>query len=70
VLLLTPTELRDLTGYKRAGDQSRWLAQNRVPHALNAAGKPVVSRAAVEAFLGAPVASAGAPEPNWSAIGA
>ena len=70
-MFLTLEEVRELTGYKRAADQIRWLAGRRVPHSVNAAGRPVVSRAAAETMLGVTGhAPAARPEPNWAAIGA
>lgn len=41
---LDPDELRTLTGYKRAADQIRRLQALRIPHLVNALGKPVVLR--------------------------
>ena len=70
-MFLTRDELLQLTGYKRCYDQLRWLEANKVPHVVNAAGKPVVSRAAAEVMLGVPGhRPAGQPEPNWGALGA
>lgn len=70
-MFLTRDELITLTGYRRCADQLRWLDRNRVPHVVNAAGRPVVARAAAEVILGVPGhRPAGAPEPNWGALGA
>jgi hypothetical protein len=71
MLFLSRDEVQELTGYKRAADQIRWLARARLPHAVNAAGRPVVSKAAAETMLGSPGNAVSArPEPNWAAIGA
>lgn len=40
---LTPAELGTLTGYKLPGKQIAWLRDKRVPHKINAAGRPVVA---------------------------
>ena len=71
MLFLSLDEVQHLTGYKRPADQIRWLSRARLPHAVNKAGRPIVSKAAAEAMLGSPGQPAAArPEPNWAAIGA
>lgn len=44
-LLLCPAEVAELTGYKRPGDQIRWLDRERIPHRVGADGRPKVIRA-------------------------
>lgn len=47
-LLLTPDEVRDLTGYRQPAKQVAVLRQQGVPFFLNAAGHPKVARAVIE----------------------
>lgn len=47
-LFLTPEELKELTGRSRAEKQITILKQNRIPFYLNAAGKPKVTREAIQ----------------------
>lgn len=47
-MFLTPDELRELTGYRTASAQIRWLTQNGVKHWIAATGRPVVPRAAID----------------------
>lgn len=41
-MFLTDEQLRELTGYVKRSKQIEWLTRNRVPHRVNAAGRPVV----------------------------
>jgi transposase InsO family protein len=50
-LLLTPDELSALTGAKQAKRQRVWLSDHGIPYREGAAGRPLVSRAAVERWL-------------------
>jgi hypothetical protein len=50
-LTLTPDQVFELTGYKRTGDQMRWLKEHGWAFVLNAAGRPVISRAYAERRL-------------------
>jgi hypothetical protein len=59
-MFLTAAELAELTGYKLPGKQRAWLARNGIAHWVNAAGRPVVPRAAIE---GRPAAAND--EPEW-----
>lgn len=61
-LTLTPDQILEVTGYKRPADQMRWLRDHGWIFTLNAAGRPVVSRAYAERRLGGEVAD-GAAEP-------
>jgi hypothetical protein len=47
-MFLTPDELRDLTGYKVAFAQIRWLTKNGIRHWIAATGRPVVPRSAID----------------------
>jgi hypothetical protein len=51
-MLLTPDELRDLTGYRRPHDQCAWLRARGWTFAVGADKRPKVSRAHAEAQLG------------------
>jgi Domain of unknown function (DUF4224) len=64
-LLLSRGELEQLTGYRQAARQVKWLrARLKITPPLRADGLPIVSRAQVEAGLsGAP--DAGAAGPKW-----
>jgi hypothetical protein len=62
-LTLTPDQVFELTGYKRSGDQMRWLRDHGWVFVLNAAGRPVISRAYAERRLGGEQA-VGVPEPS------
>lgn len=50
-LFLSDADLVDLTGYRRAHEQKRWLAARRWKFETNAAGKPRVARAYLERKL-------------------
>jgi hypothetical protein len=50
-LTLTPDQVFELTGYKRSGDQMRWLNNHGWAFVQNAAGRPVISRAYAERRL-------------------
>jgi hypothetical protein len=50
-LFLSEAELEELTGYRRAHEQKRWLAARRWKFEENAAGKPRVARAFLERRL-------------------
>ena len=66
-MFLTADELRQLTGLKRKGDQARFLRGQGYAVELDANGRPLVLRSAVEARMGAvPVAKQA--EPNWEAL--
>lgn len=47
-MFLTSTELNDLTGYRIAGWQIRWLRSHGWKFEISATGRPVVSRAHAE----------------------
>lgn len=63
-IFLSTGELYELTGYRLAAYQVRWLQRQGITHWVRADGKPVVPRSALE---GRP-AAAPVPEPDWSAI--
>ncbi len=58
---LTPAELVELTGRKRAAHQVAMLRTQGIPCWVNAAGKPVVARAAIEGVQ----RRESAPAPGW-----
>ena len=53
-MFLTPDELRTLTGRARKAQQVQQLRQMGIPFWVNAAGRPVVAKAAIE---GRPIAA-------------
>ncbi|WP_038329849.1 DUF4224 domain-containing protein [Kingella kingae] len=61
-LFLNKDEMVVLTGKVRAKPQIRALAELRIPFLVNAAGRPIVARAAVERVLGAVVVPTQSPE--------
>lgn len=65
---LTAEELAELTGYKLAAKQRKWLARNGFPFIENAAGRPIVSCAAAEARLGGKDSKTGRVLPNYSGV--
>jgi hypothetical protein len=66
-LTLTPDQVIELTGYKRSGDQMRWLRDHGWAFVLNAAGRPVISRAYAERRLAGEQAD-GVAEPSLGHI--
>lgn len=68
-MFLTPAELQELTGYKRAMDQCRWMRKRGWTFELNNLNRPVVLRAHAEAKLGsATPAATPAAAPNFAAL--
>lgn len=65
-LWLTPDEVHDLTDKTRWGAQCRALTAMGVPFKPNAAGRPLVERAAVLAKSGTKTKPKA--EPNWGAL--
>lgn len=51
-MFLTPEEIEQLTGYRRASAQARWLTQEHLPFLRGGDGKLKVLRLAVEQRLG------------------
>lgn len=51
-LLLTESELFNLTGYERFADQRKWLSARGWRYEITANGRPSVSRAYAEKQLG------------------
>lgn len=66
MLILTPDELAELTGHKRADAQARELDHLGIPHSERRDGSIVVLRSVVEHLLGAEMARAtiARPEPQ------
>ena len=63
---MTPTELLELTGYKKPALQRRWLAEHGYRFDVRADGRAVALTAAIENKLAARRISG--PEPDWSAL--
>ena len=51
-MFLTPAELAELTGREKPSAQIRALERQGIAHVVNAAGRPVVTWAAVNARMG------------------
>lgn len=75
-LFLTADELAELTGFRSARGQARWLDKNRWRYAVTGSGKPRVTRDYFGSRVGAAASAASlagaalAPEqPNFAAIG-
>ena len=51
-MFLTEDEVAELTGYKRARDQVRWLERERFGFVIDGNGRPKVLREVVLARLG------------------
>ncbi|MBA1179585.1 DUF4224 domain-containing protein [Pseudomonas psychrotolerans] len=51
-MFLTEEEVSELTGYKRARDQVRWLERERFGFVIDGNGRPKVLREVVLARLG------------------
>lgn len=51
MLILTRDELAELTGTPQAKRQRTWLSEHGIPYRDGTAGRPLVSRAAVERWL-------------------
>ncbi len=47
-MFLTPEEIRELTGYRSAARQIRWLTDNGVRHWVARTGRPVVPKSAID----------------------
>jgi hypothetical protein len=65
-LLLTDSELRDLTGRVFRQKQVEELARLKIPYIVNAQGRICVSRAAAEKRLGVDSLDTSGPEPDFS----
>lgn len=42
-MIITTAQLEELTGYKRHGDQRRWLDRNGIPYRVRPDGMPVLT---------------------------
>lgn len=67
-LFLLPGEVEELTGFKSAGRQCRWLAQKGWRFVVSGSGKPVIARKYAEKMLGCGVEEDQRPRPNFGAI--
>ena len=65
-MFLTPTELLELTGYKKPALQRRWLVEHGYRFDVRGDGRAVVLTAAIEKKLGERRISG--PAPDWSAL--
>lgn len=69
MLFLNNEEICDLTGFKLATAQCRWLTDNGYPFDVNHSGKPKVLRSYLEQRLcPAAISSRGFEEPNFEAL--
>ena len=41
-MIFSPSQIEELTGYRKPSKQIEWLKRNGIPHIVNAAGRPVV----------------------------
>ncbi len=55
---LTDSEIAQLTGLKRKTAQVNWLRQSGIPFRVNAAGRPVICRSALDGGNRTPISSA------------
>jgi hypothetical protein len=67
-MLITDDELFELTGYKSAQKQVKWLLDRGWVYQLNRVGRPKVDREYYRSKMGNQTAEAVAVEPNWAAI--
>lgn len=56
MMLLTPQEVADLTGYRKPSAQIRWLDAQQIPYLIGGDGQPKVLRAPLVERLGGSVA--------------
>lgn len=49
VILLSPAQVEELTGYRQHAAQIRWLQRNGLQHYVRADGRPVVPECALSA---------------------
>lgn len=70
MITLTPAELHQLTGYRTATHQARYLTAAGVPYRRNKCGQVLVSRAVAEQWLGGttPAPEAPAIAPDFGAL--
>lgn len=66
-MILSKDDLQQVTGYRRASDQARWLTQHGWRFTRNALGRPVVARAELERQLVGSNRAKTTDEPDWSA---
>jgi biotin operon repressor len=62
-MFLSPADLRELTGYARPSRQIEQLRRMGIPFWVNAAGRPIVSKAALE---GQQAEQTKTWEPSWA----
>ncbi|MDR8016471.1 DUF4224 domain-containing protein [Ectopseudomonas guguanensis] len=65
MMLLTPEEVADLTGYRKPSAQARWLDAQQIPYLVGGDGRPKVLRAPLlERLGGGPARQPTKPEPQ------
>lgn len=67
-MLITDDELFELTGYKSAQKQVKWLLDRGWVYQLNRVGRPKVDREYYRGKMGNQTAETVTVEPNWAAI--
>lgn len=67
-ILLTPSDVADLTGYKRGAEQRRFLQDNRIPFIVDRRGLPKVLRSVLEHDIGLREQTPRAHEPDLDAL--
>lgn len=67
-MFLTDDELFELTGYKSAQKQVKWLINRGWVYQLNRIGRPKVDREYCRSKMGNKAAEVATVEPNWAAI--
>lgn len=67
-IVLLPSELIDLTGFKRPSKQAAWLKANGFKFRLSQQLHPKVDRGHYEGRMGGKSSAPSATEPNWGAM--
>jgi hypothetical protein len=67
-LLLTSTELQEITGYRLAKPQVAWLRMKGWRFEINAIGRPIVARRYAEKMLGCGADEGTSVTPNFAAL--
>ena len=55
MMLLTPEEVADLTGYRKPSAQIHWLEAQQIPYLVGGDGRPKVLRSLLIERLGGPL---------------
>ena len=67
-IVLTTEELMEVTGYRQAARQIKWLKKNKFTFRLARAGRPVVDRSHYLSRMSCELPKKRNSEPNWAAI--